>query len=207
MADRETVRRGYDELAEAYAANRSGDERERAILDAFLDSLADPTRVLDAGCGHGEPVLRRLSEGATAVGLDFAAGQLRLAADGVPAARLVQGDMTDLPFRADAFDAVTAVDSLIHVPLPDHQAVVDEFARVLRPGGRVLLSEAPAEFERTNPDWLGDGVEMTWHMAGAEATRDQLRAAGFRVESEWAAPETAADEPPKPPFFAAVLDR
>jgi len=44
-------------------------------------------------------------------------------------------------------------------------------------------------------------------MAGPDATRDQLRAAGFRVEREWAAPETPTDEPPKPPFFAAVLDR
>jgi len=206
MTEKETVRRGYEELAAAYAERRDGDERERAILEVFLDSLDDPVRVLDAGCGHGEPVLRRLSEGATAVGLDFVAGQLRLAADAAPAARLVQGDMTHLPFRAGAFDAVTAFDSLIHVPLNQHQAVIDEFARVLRPGGRVLVSEAPAEFERTNPDWLGDGVEMTWHMAGAEATRDQLRAAGFRVENEWAAPETPADEPPKPPFFAAVLD-
>jgi ubiquinone/menaquinone biosynthesis C-methylase UbiE len=207
MTDREAVRRGYDELAEAYADRRTADERKRSILTAFLDSLADPTRVLDAGCGHGDPVLRRLSEVTTAVGLDFAAGQLRLADDAAPAARLVQGDMTSLPFRADAFDAVTAVDSLIHVPLGDHQRVVDGFARVLRPGGRVLLSEARGTFERTNPDWLGEGVEMTWDMAGADATRDQLRAAGFRVERVWAAPETPADEPPKPPFFAAVLDR
>jgi len=205
MTDRETVRRGYDELAEAYAEKQSADERARSILSAFLDSLAEPTRVLDAGCGHGDPVLRRLSAVATAVGLDFSRGQLRIAADSAPAARLVQGDMTSLPFRADAFDAVTAFDSLIHVPLDDHRTVIDEFARVLRPGGRVLLSEAPGEFERTNPDWLGEGVEMTWEMAGADATREQLRTAGFRVEVEWDAPETAADEPPKPPFFAAVL--
>lgn len=205
MSDRATVRRGYDELAETYAALRAEDEREVAVLDAFLDSLTEPGRILDAGCGHGTPVLRRLSGEATTVGLDTSRGQLRLAADAAPVASPVQGDMAALPFRDGVFDAVTAYDSIIHVPLAEHRTVLDEFARVLVPGGRLLLSEAPEEFERTNTDWLGGGVEMRWHMAGADATREQLRGAGFRLTDQWEAPEPDGDGP-RPPFFAARLD-
>ena len=205
MGDRDEVRRGYDELAETYAARRSESEREGAILDDFIDSVSESSRVLDAGCGQGTPVLRRLCEETTAVGLDLSRAQIEIAAEAVPAARVVHADMTRLPFRHDAFDAVAAFNSLIHVPLSDHQRVVDEFARVLRPGGSVLLSEASDELEWTNRDWLDGGVSMRWSMAGAEATREQLREAGFRIADEWDAPETATEDGPKPPFFHARL--
>lgn len=204
MTDR-NVRRGYEANAAAYTDAREPDERERRILDAFRDGLPAAPRVLDAGCGAGDPVLARLASDAAAVGLDFSRALLSAARGAAPAARLVHGDMTALPFAADAFDAAVAVDSVIHVPVDDHPTVFAEFARVLRPGGRLLVTEAPEPFERTNEQWLGTDAEMTWHMAGADATRDHLRDAGFTLVEEWPAPETGPDEPPKPPFFAAEL--
>ncbi|WP_137286929.1 class I SAM-dependent methyltransferase [Halorussus salinisoli] len=206
MTEKGTVRRGYDDLAETYAARRSEDERETTVLNEFLDALSEPTRILDAGCGQGTPVLRRLSEEATAIGVDFSREQLRLATETVPSASLVQGDMRMLPFRDGVFDAVTAYDSIIHVPLTDHQTVLDEFARVLAADGQLLLSEAPEEFERTNPDWLDSGVEMRWSMAGADATRTHLQRAGFRITNEWEPPDSTPEDGPSPPFFAARRD-
>ncbi|WP_435093247.1 class I SAM-dependent methyltransferase [Halorubrum sp. N11] len=193
MVDKDAVRRGYDELAEAYAADRVEDGRGREVLSQFLDELPESARVLDAGCGQGTPVLRDLAASATAFGTDISRTQLELAADRVPEAGIAQGDMTALPFRDDAFDAVTAFHSLIHVPREQHQAVVDEFARVLAHGGRLLCSEGPDEWRGTNPDWLGTGVEMQWHIAGVEATRDHLRNAGFAVEREWRADDSLDD--------------
>lgn len=204
MGEKERVQQGYDERGETYAAKHSANERDIALLEEFFDSLSESPRLLDAGCGNGTPVLRHLGEDASVVGLDFSREQLRLAADAVPTAPLVLGDMTALPFQDDVFDAVTAFNSLIHVPLAAHQTVLDEFARVLRTDGRVLLSEAPEEFERTNSNWLDSGVEMTWSMAGKAATREQLRDAGFRIVDEWAAPDTSGH--PEPPFFSARLD-
>lgn len=206
MGDRETVRRGYDELAAEYASRRSTSDREIAVLEEFLDSLSGPTRVLDTGCGQGFPVLRRASGETTAVGLDLSRAQLGIAAETVPVAPLVQGDMTTLPFRDGVFDAVIAYNSVIHVPLPHRQSVFEEFARVLSPGGKVILSEAPEAFDRANDDWLDGGVEMRWSMAGADATRDHLHGAGFRITDEWEAPDPDAEGGPRPPFFAARLD-
>ncbi|GGK73871.1 class I SAM-dependent methyltransferase [Haloarcula sebkhae] len=205
MSEKQTIRQGYDELAETYASRRSVDERELRILTTFLNSLLEPHRILDAGCGQGTPVLSRLCKEATAIGLDFSQEQLRIAADTVPTARLVHGDMMTLPFRDDVFDAITAYDSLIHLPLSDYQTAIEEFSRVLCPGGRVLLSEAPEEFERTNSNWLDSNVEMRWSMAGAQATRTQLQNAGFTVVNEWDAPDRDDGDDPKPPFFAARL--
>lgn len=165
------------------------------ILEEFLGSLETPERVLDAGCGNGEPVLSHLDRTAGAVGVDFSREQLRRAVEAVPDAHLGQADMTALPFDDDAFDAVVAYWSLIHVPLNEHGAVLEEFSRVLGPGGRVLVCEGSGgEWVGENPDWLDTGVEMEWEIAGAEATVRQLREAGFEVVERWGAPETLSEE-------------
>ncbi|QLK25879.1 methyltransferase domain-containing protein [Natrinema zhouii] len=194
MVDKDVVRRGYDAVAETYAAERSEGGTEMDVLEAVLESLSDSPTVLDVGCGQGMPVLRRVSDAGSAVGTDFSREQLALAAANAPAAAFVQGDMVTLPFSDGVFDAVIAFHSLIHIPLNDHRAVLDEFARVLRPGGRVLLSEAPGEWTGENPDWLETGVEMQWDMAGAAATRTQLREAGFAVVDERESTETLVDD-------------
>lgn len=200
MTERNDIRHAYDEVAEAYASVRSEGGQDMEILAEFLEPLSSEARILDAGCGQGRPVLRRLDKAATAVGLDFSRRQLQLARENVPGAALVQGDLTHLPVADGVFDAVTAYHTLIHVPLDAHQTVLNEFARVLRPGGRVLLTESPGEWTGANPDWLDTGVEMQWSMAGAETTREHLRDAGFTVTDEW-----DVDEDEHWIFFAAEL--
>jgi len=205
MVDRDAVRRGYDDLGETYAARRSAEGHGIDALAQFLDSLPERARLLDAGCGPGTPVLVRSSAVASATGVDFSRVQLGLAASNAPGASLVRGDMTRLPVSEGVFDAVTAYHSLIHVPLDEHRTVVDEFARVLRPGGRVLLSEGPDEWRGENPNWLETGVEMQWHVAGADATRAHLQQAGFTVTDEWGVTDTLDGEEHWL-FFAARLD-
>ncbi|WP_276299035.1 class I SAM-dependent methyltransferase [Halorussus lipolyticus] len=205
MVEKDAVRRGYDELAEEYAEQRPAEGRQMDLLGEFLEPVGESARLLDVGCGQGTPVLSRLAELGPAVGVDFSRSQLNLADEDVPEADLLQGDMTRLPVRDGAFDALTAYHSLIHVPHDEHQAVVDEFARVLRPGGRVLVSEGPNEWCGENPDWLDTGTEMQWHIAGADATRDHLRNAGFTVEDEWGTTDEFADEEERWVYFSAQL--
>lgn len=206
MTDRDAVRRAYDELAETYASERSPDAREAEMFEELLDRLDPGARLLDAGCGQGDPILARAAAETTAVGLDFSAEQLRLAAGNAPDAALVGGDLTALPFRGGAFDAVAALHSLIHVPLAEHGTVLAEFARVLRPGGYVLLSEGTSEWIGSTPDWLDSGVEMQWSIAGPDATKDGLRTGGFGVLDEWTATDELADEDAENSYFLARLD-
>jgi ubiquinone/menaquinone biosynthesis C-methylase UbiE len=187
MVERDAVRRAYDELAPDFDAARNDDAASSTLLSAFLDGLPADACVLDAGCGAGQPVLRRAAAATTVadvVGLDFSRGQLSLAADAVPDAPLVQGDMTRLPLATDSVDAAVAYWSLIHVPDADQPAVLAEFARVCRPGGRLLVTEGHGAWRGENPDWLDTGVEMAWDIAGRDATRERLREAGFTVVRE-----------------------
>lgn len=209
MVEKEVVLRGYDDVADAYEEERSPSDEEQEALASFLDELSPESRVLDSGCGGGKPVLRELlRESQQAIGMDLSAQQLKKALSNVPDARLLRGDMTRIPLAEDTVDAVLAYHSLIHIPAAEHQTVIDEFARVLRPGGQLLVSEGPEEWQGTNPDWLGTGAEMQWHIAGAETTRRQLETAGFQIENEYGAPNTLAeDEEASWLFFDTTLTR
>lgn len=206
VTERDAVRRAYDRLAETYAAERS-DDAGAARLDRLLASLSPDARVLDAGCGGGTPVLAALAGETRAVGLDFSGEQLRLAAGNAPTVALVRGDMTSLPFREGSFDAVTALHSLIHVPLDQHRTVLEEFARVLALGGLLLLTEGEEEWVGENPDWLGTGTGMRWEIAGREATCEGLEETGFEVIEEWDRRDELADDDSSKPFFLARLTR
>jgi len=184
--DRNDVRRAWDDVAETYAARRDPDGSDAALVDDLLAELGDSPTVLDVGCGDGARTLANLPAGA--VGLDFSRRGLELAADTVPEARLVQGDMTDLPVTGDSVDGITAYHAVFHVPRERHPAVYREFARVLRPGGVVLMTLPSGAFETVRRGWMGGS--MFFSAPGRQATLDQLGDAGF--EEVWTA---TADDP------------
>ncbi|MFC7137458.1 class I SAM-dependent methyltransferase [Halobaculum litoreum] len=190
---RTAVRDGYDGLAGTY--DRERDDAEAPLVESFLGTLDAGARVLDAGCGQGTPVLNRLPDGVDAVGVDLSASMLGLARERT-AAPLVRGDLTRLPVATDAVDAVTALHSVIHVPLSEHAAVYREFARVLRPGGRLYVTCATGEegWAGANDDWLGSGELMAWSFPGRERTRELLTEAGFAVTATRRLGDGVADD-------------
>jgi SAM-dependent methyltransferase len=114
----------------------------RAILYALLDPLAGDGgfgRVLEAGCGTGTNA--RALHGR--YGWEITA--LDLAAEGLAharragTARLVQANATALPFAAGSFGLVLSLDVLAHLERGEEREALREFARVLRPGGWVVV--------------------------------------------------------------------
>jgi SAM-dependent methyltransferase len=114
----------------------------RAISTSLL-SLGAPepgSRLLDAGCGTGNNLVH-LAEGRAAVGVDLSAEAVAFCrARGVTVAR---ADVLALPFDDERFDVVTSFDVLYHRWVTDDAVALRELARVLRPGG-VLLLRVPA---------------------------------------------------------------
>lgn len=173
--NRDAVRRAWDEVAETYAERRDPTGSDAALIDDLLAALPDRPAVLDVGCGDGARTLANLPPGS--VGLDVSRRGLDLARETVPDARLVHGEMSTLPFAADRFDGITAYHAVFHVERGRHPAVYDEFARVLRPGGRLLMTLPGGRFETVRRGWMGG--RMFFSAPGRERTLDQLRAAGF----------------------------
>jgi ubiquinone/menaquinone biosynthesis C-methylase UbiE len=178
---RDAVRRAWDAVADDYAAKRRADGEDAALLDELLADLPPDPRVLDVGCGDGERTLKNLVGDADTVGIDFSRRQLELAGETAPTARLLQADMTALPFVSETFNAITAYHAVFHVSRTQHPVVYEEFARVLRPGGRLLLTVGTGESDATRRNWLGSGHAMYWSTPGRRVTTEQLDDAGFDV--------------------------
>ncbi|ELZ22796.1 ubiquinone/menaquinone biosynthesis methyltransferase UbiE [Halosimplex carlsbadense 2-9-1] len=177
------VMSGYDGVAEAYDDDRDP-AHEATLVESLAADLPDGARVLDAGCGGGRAVLETLAGEFETVGVDLSGEQLTLARDRAPAASLARGDLTRLPVADDAVDAVTALHSVIHVPREHHERAFAEFARVLRPGGRLLLTTGVGEWEGENDDWLDSGAAMQWSFHGRERSIELLESVGFDVTEE-----------------------
>jgi SAM-dependent methyltransferase len=92
--------------------------------------------ILDAGCGTGGG-LRWLSEFGAVTGLDFHPRAVELARRVSP--RVTRASVLALPFPAYHFDLVTSFDVLYHRAVLDDEQALREFARVLRPGGWLLV--------------------------------------------------------------------
>ncbi|GAA3010021.1 SAM-dependent methyltransferase [Streptomyces fulvorobeus] len=159
------------------------------LTDLMTDRLhiGPGSRVLDLGCGTGRPALRIADRtGADVTGISISHKQVErataLAADRGLAdrVRFERADAMDLPFAAGSFDAVIALESIIH--MPDRARVLRQVARVLRPGGRLVLTDF---FERAPiPDSGRPAVErylreFMMTMVQAEDYPPLLRQAGL----------------------------
>jgi SAM-dependent methyltransferase len=112
--------------------------REAGTLLRWLGPDLRGLRVLDVAGGDGYWAARARGRGAWAVSLDLAAGKLirgsRLSAPPV----LIRGDALDLPFADGSFDRVMSICAIEH--FDDGARALDEMARVLAPGGELVMS-------------------------------------------------------------------
>jgi SAM-dependent methyltransferase len=160
----------------------------RPEQDAVLATLRheSPAAVLDLGCGTGQLAHRIRTELAPVriVGCDFSSGMLRQASARDDAIAWVRGDATRLPFRSAVFDA--AVSTQAFHWFPDQRATLRELARVLRPGGRFLLTVVvpPLALVRRLAASGSHLIGQPFHWMSAAELRRAATDAGFHVEHQ-----------------------
>ncbi len=137
---RRYVRQLFSTIADRYdlitrVLSYGQDARWKAKL-VKLANVRSGERALDLACGTGDLAIAIANRGGRTVGLDITHRMLQLAATRATAVRFIAGDMTSLPFQSRLFDLVTTGYGLRNVP--DLDAAIDEMARVLKPGGRLL---------------------------------------------------------------------
>jgi SAM-dependent methyltransferase len=195
----QTVANDYDSFAEAYSAvnetSLANAYYERPAILALAGEVAG-RRILDAGCGSGPLSAALRDRGAIVTGIDSSAMMLELARQRLEAcADLHLADLgSPLPFPDGAFDDVIA--SLVLHYLEDWAGPLAELRRVLKPGGRLIVSvDHPAVFKLVNPgadyfatrkwsfEWILGGhtaVMTIWHRP-LHAMTDAFTTAGFRI--------------------------
>ena len=141
-----TTRSAYDEVAQLYADlfadALAAQPFDRAMLGAFADLVraAGPGPVIDVGCGPGRITTHLDALGLDVSGVDLSPEMIRLAQADRPDLNYRIGTMERLPFGDAAMSGVVSWYSIIHLPPERVPGVLAEFARVLRPGGHLLMA-------------------------------------------------------------------
>jgi SAM-dependent methyltransferase len=131
----------YGAWFETPLGRRVWSDEEWAVVD-LLGPVAG-RRVLDAGCGDGRLAVALAGSDVWVVGVDIDVSMLRAAraraGEGKVRLNLVQADVERLPLASETVDAAVAVTTLCVIT--DPTAAARELARVLKPGGRIVLGE------------------------------------------------------------------
>src|SRR5205807_5369037 len=149
MFDR--IARVYDLMNSVMTAGLHHRWRQRAV---DLASVEPGDRVLDVATGTGDLAIelsRRVAPGGEVVGSDFAEAMLELARAKAPGITFEQGNALDLPYEDDSFDAATVGFGARN--FSDLARGLAEMARVVRPGGRVVVLEMTTP-ERPPLSWF-----------------------------------------------------
>jgi len=177
---KETVKAGYNIIANRYLATRTRDSEDVRLLDELTTRLPAGAKVLDAGCGAGIPITQMLSEKFEATGVDFSEAQIELARNNVPKATFICQDMTQLNFPDNTFEGICSYYAIIHIPREEHQLLFANFHRMLKPNGLALLClGAENLIDDIDDNYLG--TRMYWSHYDAETYLRLLTESGFSI--------------------------
>jgi ubiquinone/menaquinone biosynthesis C-methylase UbiE len=139
------TRRSYERRADSYDTDRLSTDTQRLWhshdLEALDALLPRSGRILEVACGTGRLTIPLARTGRTIVGMELADAMLRKAVGKSrdESTAWVQGNAVKLPFRNEAFDALYAVRFVNLFHARDLKPVCDEFLRVIRPGGTLVI--------------------------------------------------------------------
>lgn len=199
----ESVRKAYDGIASDWNAVRS---RQRRWMPLFKKYFRKDGVVLDAGCGNGINACEIASVCNKVVLLDFSKGQLNEARKnlaGLKNAEFVCGELVKLPFSSDCFDVVCCFAVLHHLSEKEQPKAFSELARVLKPGGLLLVTvwnKRRKKFALLKKNWAfvnwRNGVKRYYYffdvgglaekLKGFELLESFFESKGVRVEEEGA---------------------
>jgi SAM-dependent methyltransferase len=182
------VRRSYDAVAERYAEELldelSYKPLDRALLSLVAEDVAargaGPIGDLGAGPGHVASYLSGL--GAPALALDLSPAMAAIGHDQLGVAA-VAGSLTSLPFERGALGGAVAFYCLIHLEDEGLAAAAAELARVIAPGGPLLVAFHTGEEVRHLDDWWDRPVDLDFRFLTNDRVVPLLEGAGFAVEA------------------------
>lgn len=191
-----THARRFSETAAGYAATMAPSLRPIAETVVRRAQLQPGERVLDIGTGTGSAAAAARGDGREVIGIDAAPGMLEIARREVPGVRFEEMDFAALQFDDASVDVVLAAHSLLFAT--DQEAVLAEWLRVTRPGGRLSLS-VPGPRDLTPTAIYGEIYER-WGIGTSADYPTQSSMVALAASAGWTDVQADAD-----PSTAIVL--
>jgi SAM-dependent methyltransferase len=184
-----STRSSYDTLAAAYVEYTRDDlvakPWDRAVLAVFAELVTSgpPGPVVDIGCGTGRLTAHLHGLGVDVFGVDLSPGMRAVARQAYPGLRFEVGSMLALNLADGSVAGLLAYYSTIHIPDDRLADVFAEFARVLMPGGHLLLAFQAGDGVLHLTEGLGHRFELDFHRRRPDHVAELLADAGLPVRT------------------------
>jgi len=139
----------YERHADAWVQARSLESNlyEKPWLDRFRALLPFAGKVLDCGCGAGEPIAQYLNQcGYAVMGIDSSVAMVRMFRARLPGQRAVVADMRTFCFP-ETFHGILAWDSFFHLNQSDQRKMFSTFRNHAAPGAALMFTSGPSQGE------------------------------------------------------------
>jgi ubiquinone/menaquinone biosynthesis C-methylase UbiE len=189
----DAIQTSYDRVADEYAHHIFSELKhkplDRELLTRFAAAVKGNGKVCDMGCGPGH-IARYLrdadgadgSDHLDVFGLDLSPGMLQEARRLNPDITFRQGNMLALDLPDASLAGIAAFYAVVNLPRETLPQVFQEMARVLQPGGLLLLGFHIGDETLHRDDWWERPINMDFHFLQPLSVQRDLEAAGLAVE-------------------------
>jgi ubiquinone/menaquinone biosynthesis C-methylase UbiE len=174
---------GLDYLAHGYWQ----ESYAKMVADVTLQTTYDSPSFFDGGCACGSVVaaFKKTDIFAAVLGVDLSEHMVGLGRKhfGLSGGELISGSISEIPVESDSFTLVHSSQVLEHIPEKFTDAILDEFARILRPGGRAFLCLDAIRHGETKEIYMGDPTHVNIQPIMYWTKKIQDRGLYFDVEA------------------------
>lgn len=185
MVNERQLAESYDRVAAQYtleiADELSGKPLDRALLHAFAEQVASLGPVCDLGCGPGHVAAFLATLGVAVEGIDLSNGMIAQARQRYPTLAFRQGDLRALDVPSETLGGITAFYCIIHLAEAELLPAFQEWWRVLRPGGYVLVGFHVGDMVVHLAEWWQQSVDLDFRFLQPETVTTALEQANFSI--------------------------
>jgi len=182
----QSVRKSYDRVADEYARRIFNELRDKPLdqklLNRFATEVIGRGEICDMGCGPGHVARYLRDAGATVFGLDLSPQLLEQARQLNPDLSFLEGNMMALDLPDGRLAGIAAFYSIVNIPKESLTLVFREMARVLQPGGVLLLAFHTGDEALHEDELWGRPISMDFFLFQPSEIRRYVEAAGLVIE-------------------------
>lgn len=181
------TRQAYNLVAQKYhdlfRNEMNEKEYDRKFLNSFISRFNKDSVILDAGCGPSGHIGRYVfDQGIQVIGVDISDKCVEMARQYNPDIQFDIGDIGNLSFDDGSFDGIISYYSIIDTPKKYVHKIFDEFRRVLKPNGYLLVTVKAGTTEGYIYDLLGIKTEIYFTLFTEKDIANYFQEAGFSLE-------------------------